>query len=39
MSVNQKGVFCSKAKDAELVTGDREFKTVEKDLKKIRWLK
>jgi predicted nucleic acid-binding protein len=28
----------AKARDAELVTGDREFKTVEKDLKKIRWL-
>ena len=34
--------FCAalaKATDAELVTGDREFKTVEKDLKKIRWLR
>jgi ribonuclease VapC len=29
----------AKARDAELVTGEREFKTVEKDLKKIRWLK
>ena len=29
----------ARAKDAELVTGDREFKTVEKDLKKIRWLR
>jgi predicted nucleic acid-binding protein len=29
----------AKARDAELVTGDREFKAVEKDLKKIRWLK
>ena len=28
-----------KARDAELVTGAREFKAVEKDLKKIRWLK
>jgi predicted nucleic acid-binding protein len=28
----------AKIKDAELVTGDRDFKAVEKDLKKIRWL-
>jgi len=28
----------AKAREAELVTGDREFKAVEKDLKKIRWL-
>lgn len=29
----------ARARDAELVTGDREFKAVEKHLKKIRWLK
>ena len=29
----------AKARDAELVTGDREFKAVQNDLKKIRWLK
>jgi predicted nucleic acid-binding protein len=28
----------AKIKNAELVTGDPEFKAVEKDLKKIRWL-
>jgi predicted nucleic acid-binding protein len=28
----------AKAREVELVTGDREFKTVEKHLKKIRWL-
>jgi ribonuclease VapC len=28
----------AKIKSAELVTGDREFKVVEGDLKKIRWL-
>jgi predicted nucleic acid-binding protein len=29
----------AKIRDAELVTGDRDFKAVENDLKKIRWLK
>jgi predicted nucleic acid-binding protein len=29
----------AKTHDAELMTGDREFKAVEADLKKIRWLK
>jgi predicted nucleic acid-binding protein len=29
----------AKTRNAELVTGDREFKVVESDLKKIRWLK
>jgi len=29
----------AKEQDAELVTGDREFKVVERELKKIRWLK
>ena len=29
----------AKTRNAELVTGDREFKVVEKELKKIRWLK
>lgn len=29
----------AKAREAELVTGDRDFKGIEKDLKKIRWLK
>ena len=29
----------AKTRDAELVTGDRDFKVVEGDLKKIRWLK
>jgi predicted nucleic acid-binding protein len=29
----------AKIRDAELVTGDRDFKAVEDDLKKIRWLK
>jgi predicted nucleic acid-binding protein len=29
----------AKLKSAELVTGDRDFKAVENDLKKIRWLK
>jgi ribonuclease VapC len=29
----------AKIRDAELVTGDREFKLVEGELKKIRWLK
>jgi predicted nucleic acid-binding protein len=28
----------AKTQNAELVTGDREFKVVEKELKKIRWL-
>ncbi|MES4792455.1 MAG: PIN domain nuclease [Chloroflexota bacterium] len=28
----------AKTKNAELVTGDRDFKGVESDLKKIRWL-
>jgi predicted nucleic acid-binding protein len=28
----------AKIRNAELVTGDREFKAVEKDLKKIRWI-
>ena len=28
----------AKTQGAELVTGDREFKVVEKELKKIRWL-
>jgi predicted nucleic acid-binding protein len=28
----------ARARDAELVTGDREFKAIEKDLKKIQWL-
>ena len=28
----------AKTRDAELVTGDREFKVVEKELKKIKWL-
>jgi predicted nucleic acid-binding protein len=28
----------AKTRNAELVTGDRDFKTVENDLKKIRWL-
>ena len=28
----------TKTQNAELVTGDREFKVVEKELKKIRWL-
>src|SRR5919201_3039408 len=28
----------AKIRNAELVTGDREFKAVESDLKKIRWL-
>jgi uncharacterized protein len=28
----------AKTQDAELVTGDREFKVVENELKKIRWL-
>ena len=28
----------AKTRNAELVTGDREFKAVENDLKKIRWL-
>lgn len=32
-------VALARARDAELVTGDREFKAVEKHLKKIRWLK
>ena len=29
----------AKTRNAELVTGDSEFKVVERDLKKIRWLK
>jgi predicted nucleic acid-binding protein len=29
----------AKTRNAELVTGDREFKVVESELKKIRWLK
>jgi len=29
----------AKARNAELVTGDREFKVVEKELKKIHWLR
>jgi predicted nucleic acid-binding protein len=29
----------AKINNAELVTGDREFKVVEKELKKVRWLK
>ena len=29
----------AKIKNAELVTGDPEFKIVERELKKIRWLK
>jgi ribonuclease VapC len=29
----------AKIRNAELVTGDRDFKAVENDLKKIRWLK
>lgn len=29
----------AKIRDAELVTGDRDFKAVENDLKRIRWLK
>jgi predicted nucleic acid-binding protein len=29
----------AKLKNAELVTGDRDFKAVENDLRKIRWLK
>jgi len=29
----------AKEQNAELVTGDREFKVVERELKKIRWLK
>jgi len=29
----------AKIHDAELVTGDRDFKAVENDLKRIRWLK
>lgn len=29
----------AKIKDAELVTGDRDFKAVENELKKIRWLR
>jgi len=29
----------AKARDAELVTGDREFKVIEREFKKIRWLK
>ena len=29
----------AKLTNAELVTGDREFKVVESELKKIRWLK
>jgi len=29
----------AKIKNAELVTGDREFKVIERELKKIRWLK
>jgi hypothetical protein len=29
----------AKIKNAELVTGDREFKVVENELKKIGWLK
>jgi predicted nucleic acid-binding protein len=28
----------AKTQNAELVTGDREFKVVEKELKKVRWL-
>ena len=28
----------AKIRNAELVTGDREFKAVENDLKKIRWI-
>lgn len=28
----------AKTKNAELVTGDREFKAVERDVRKIRWL-
>jgi predicted nucleic acid-binding protein len=28
----------AKTQDAELVTGDREFKVVEKELKEIKWL-
>jgi predicted nucleic acid-binding protein len=28
----------AKITNAELVTGDREFKAVENDLKKIRWI-
>jgi predicted nucleic acid-binding protein len=28
----------AKTRDAELVTGDLEFKVVEKELKKIKWL-
>ncbi|HSS15993.1 MAG TPA: PIN domain-containing protein [Candidatus Dormibacteraeota bacterium] len=28
----------AKTQNAELVTGDREFKVVENELKKIRWL-
>jgi predicted nucleic acid-binding protein len=29
----------AKTRNAELVTGDSEFKVVERELKKIRWLK
>ena len=29
----------AKTRNAELVTGDREFKVIESELKKIRWLK
>ena len=29
----------AKTRNTELVTGDRDFKAVESDLKKIRWLK
>src|SRR5437879_10323898 len=29
----------AKTRDAELVTGDRDFKVVEGDLRKIRWMK